>query len=111
MLTPEQLDQFPDNLVTLYGKLEADIIADISRRLARYDYFIPSAEFQYKKALEMGNIHDEILKKMERLTGKRKREIEQLMKEAGYETIKVDDEIYQLAGLKPKPISQSPALM
>lgn len=111
MLTPEQLDQFPDNLVTLYGKLEADIIADISRRLARYDYFIPSAEFQYKKALEMGNIHDEILKKMESLTGKRKREIEQLMKEAGYETIKVDDEIYQLAGLKPKPISQSPALL
>jgi hypothetical protein len=111
MLTPEQLDQYPDNLVKLYGKLEADIIADISRRLARYDYFIPSAEFQYRKALEMGNVHDEILKKMESLTGKRKKEIEQLMKEAGYETIKVDDEIYKLAGLKPSPVRQSPALI
>ncbi len=111
MLTPEQLDQYPDNLVRLYGKLESDIIADISRRLARYNYFIPSAEFQYKKALEMGNVHEEILKKMESLTGKRKREIEQLMKEAGYETIKVDDGIYKLAGLNPKTISQSPALI
>lgn len=111
MLTPEQIDKFPNNLVELYSQAEMDIIADIARRISTYDYFIPSAEHQYKKLLEMNLIHDEILKRLSKLTGKTKRELETMMFEAGYESIKFDDNIYKKAGLSPVPIEQSPALL
>lgn len=111
MLKPEQIDKYPDNLVELYSQAEMDIIADIARRISTYDYFIPSAEHQYKKFLEMGGVHDEILKRLSKLTGLSKREIEKLMFEAGYESIKLDDKIYKNVGLDPLPIEQSPALL
>lgn len=111
MLTPEQLDKYPDNLVELYSKAESDIIADIARRISTYDYFIPSAQHQYNKLLEMSNVNDEILKKLSRMTGYNKTELKSLMEDAGYKAIKVDDSVYKKAGLDPLPIEQSPALM
>jgi len=111
MLTPEQLDKYPDNLVELYSKAESDIIADIARRISTYDYFIPSAQHQYNKLLEMGNIHGEILKKLSAMTKYSKGELKVLMEDAGYKTIKVDDAIYKKAGLNPLTIEQSPALI
>lgn len=111
MLKPEQIAKYPDNLVELYSKAEMDIIADIARRISTYEYFIPSAEFQYRKLKEMGNIHDEILKKLTSMTRKTEREIEEMMIEAGYESIKFDDKIYKKAGLNPVPVKQSPALL
>lgn len=111
MLTPEQLDKYPDNLVELYSQAEIDIIQDIARRISTYDYFIPAAEHQYKKLLEMGSIHDEILKRLTKLTGLSKRELEKLMFEAGYESIKFDDDVYKKVGLDPLPIEQSPVLI
>lgn len=111
MLTPEQLDKFPDNLVRLYSQAELDIIRDIARRISTYDFFIPSAEFQYKKLIEMGNIHEEIMETLSQLTPYTKKEIESLMEDAGAKAIRADDEIYEQAGLKPTPLGQSPALM
>lgn len=111
MLTPEQLDKFPDNMVRLYSQAELDIIRDIARRISTYDFFIPSAEFQYKKLIEMGNIHEEIMHTLSQLTAYTKKEIEQLMEDAGAKAIRADDEIYEQAGLKPTPLGQSPALL
>lgn len=111
MLKPEQIDKFPDNLVELYSQAEMDIIVDISRRISTYDYFIPAAEHQYKKLLEMNNIQDDILKQLSKLTGKTKRELETMMFEAGYESIRYDDKVYKKAGLSPIPIERSPALL
>lgn len=111
MLTPEQLDKYPDNLVRLYSQAELDIIRDIARRISTYDFFIPSAEFQYKKLIEMGNIHEEIMHSLSQLTPYTRKEIEQLMEDAGAKAIRADDEIYEQAGLKPTPLGQSPALL
>lgn len=111
MLTPEQLDKFPDNLVRLYSQSELDIIRDIARRISTYDFFIPSAEFQYKKLIEMGNIHEEILQTLSQLTPYTNKEIEQLMEDAGAKAIRADDEIYEQSGLKPTPLGQSQALL
>nr|DAU00043.1 MAG TPA: minor capsid protein [Caudoviricetes sp.] len=110
MLTPKELYNIPDSMVELYSQAEADIIADMARRLSTYDYFIPSAEWQYKKAIEMGLVHDEILKKLSEKTGKSEAEIESLMKKASVKAIKRDDEIYKRAGLSPKPFNSSHAL-
>jgi len=111
MLTPEQLDKYPDNLVELYSKAEQDIIRDIARRIATYDYFIPSAEHQYNKLLEMGNVSSKILDTLSQMIGYTKGELKSLMEDAGYKAIKVDDEIYKQAGLNPQPLGQSKALL
>ncbi len=110
MLSPKYLEKLPDNLIELYSKAESDIIIDMARRLTTYDYFISAAQWQYKKAREMGLLHDEILKRLSTATGISKDNIEEMMKEAGVETLKTDDKIYKRVGKNPGPISASPEL-
>lgn len=83
MITPEYLEQCPDRLVELYEQAERDIIADIARKISKYDFFVSSAEWQANKAKEMGMTHDEILKRLSQATGQTKTEIVKLLKESG----------------------------
>ena len=46
MLTPEYLQRLPDSVVELYAQAEADILADMARRINGFDLFIPSAQYQ-----------------------------------------------------------------
>mgnify|MGYP001023266331 CR=1 FL=1 len=110
MLRPEYINNLPDNLVQLYAQAEADIIADMARRIATYDFFIPAAEFQFRKLQDMGLLHDEIIKKLSRTTGIAEKEIKRLMEEAGATALKADDSIYRKAGLSPTPLDANPAL-
>mgnify|MGYP000889261171 CR=1 FL=1 len=109
MLKPEYIEQLPERLIELYAEVEADILADMARRLPRMD-FIPSAEWQYIKLTEMGYVHDEIIKKLSAISGLRKIEIERLMKEAGIKTIQSDKRIYNKAGLDVPELNASPNL-
>ncbi len=97
MLTPKQLDDIPENLIKLYSQAELDILANMCRRIANYDYFIPAAEFQYKKMIEMGNTHDEILKSLSEMSGISREHIIKLMEDAGAKAIAYDDRIYKIA--------------
>lgn len=110
MLRPEYLDSVPEHMLQLYSQAEADIIADMARRISTYDYYIPAAEHQYKKLIEMGYYHDYILQQLSGLTGTTREEIETLMREASQKALKFDDEIYKAAGLSPGPLEVSPAL-
>lgn len=83
MITPEYLEQCPDRLVELYEQAERDIIADIARKISKYDFFVSSAEWQANKAKEMGMTHNEILKRLSQATGQTKTEIVKLLKESG----------------------------
>ena len=100
MLTPRQLENIPERMVEIYADVEAAIIADMARRIARVD-FIPSAEWQYRKLLEMGYVHNEIVKRLSRASKFSRDTLEQIMKAAGIKSIKKDMERYRAAGLKP----------
>ncbi|MDJ0305383.1 phage minor capsid protein [Dehalobacter sp.] len=110
MLRPKYLEQLPDNMVELYSQAEMDILADMARRISTYDYFIPAAQWQYKKVIEMGNYHGSVVKTLSALTGKTTEEIEFLMAEAGQKALAFDDSIYSKAGPDPPPLAASPAL-
>ncbi len=110
MLRPNYIDHLPDALVELYAQVEADILADMARRISTFDYFIPAAEFQFRKLQDMGLLHDEIIKKLSRITGIAIEELKKLMKEAGATALKADDSIYRKAGLSPTPFDANPAL-
>lgn len=110
MLTPQELDAVPTALVTLYGDVEQDILADMARRISAQNYFIPSAQWQYKKLLEMANTHEWILQKLSEKSKKTADEISSMMEEAGFNALAYDDEIYRNAGLSPHAIAADETL-
>lgn len=109
MLKPSYLDNIPDNLAELYAQIENDIIANMAKRIKNM-VFIPAAEWQYKKLIEMGYMHDYIIEKLSELSGIRIKELERLMAEAGAKTIETDSKIYRRAGLNPPVLEASTAL-
>ncbi len=94
MITPEYLEQCPDRLVEIYEQAERDIIADMARKISKYDYFSSAAEWQAMKLQEMGLTYKEIQKRLAKASGKTKAEIVRLLKEAGVKELKDD-------GVKP----------
>ena len=107
MLKPEYIQRLPRNMVKLYEQAEADILADMARRISTYDYWIPAVEHQAKMLEEAGMVREEIIARLRSLTKKTEDELVSLMKEAGTAALKSDDEVYRRAGLKPSPVSAS----
>lgn len=107
MLKPKYLERHPDSMIELVSQAEMDILADMARRIAKYDYWIPSVEHQRKKLVEMGNFHSFILKALSSRTGKTEAELKRLMREAGEETLSFDTSVYRAHGLDPPPLAAS----
>lgn len=99
MLKPEYLQRVPDGMIKLYAQAEADILADMARRISAYDYWIPAVEHQAKMLEEAGMVREEILARLKTLTGRADRELRQLMQEAGGVALKSDDAVYRRQGL------------
>ena len=107
MLKPEYLQRVPEGMIKLYAQAEADILADMARRISTYDYWIPAVEHQAKMLEEAGMVREEILARLKTLTGRTNRELRQLMQEAGTAALKSDDAVYRRQGLHPPPVSAS----
>lgn len=91
------LDSLPNTLVDMYGLVEIDILSDMARRIATYDYFIPAAQHQMQKLEELGAVRSEIIAKLSALTGKSQAEIVELLTEANAAAIEDDVEYYTRA--------------
>lgn len=107
MLTPEYLADVPETMVRLYAQAEADILADMARRIRAYDYWIPAAEHQRRVLLEMGASEQEILRRLSRLTGKSTAELKKLMLDAGQQALAADNAVYRAHDLHPQPLRAS----
>lgn len=90
MISPEYLEQCPDRLTEIYEQAERDIIADMARKLNKYDYFSSASEWQAKKLQEMGLTYKEIQTRLAKASGKTKSEIVKLLKEAGVKELSDD---------------------
>ena len=111
MLTPEQLEQLPNNLVRLYAQLEEDILASMAGRINAMNLFIPATDWQFQKLAEMQNSYDDILKRLSDASGKTEAELRELMQTAASESLKYDDAIHRGAGKSLPPLNQSAALL
>ncbi|WNX84374.1 phage minor capsid protein [Agathobaculum sp. NTUH-O15-33] len=109
MLKPKYLERVPENLIMLFSQAEIDILEDMARRISDYDYWIPAAEHQYKKLIELGNFHSFVMEALSARTGKSRKELERLMEEAGAESLQFDTDIYKVHGLDPPPLAASEA--
>ena len=110
MLTPRYLEGAPDAMVELYSEVEADILADMARRISKYDFFIPAAEHQLRVLEEMGAEQAYILRKLAELTGRSEEELRQLFEAAGGKALVSDRADYRRAGLHPPALNTSQEL-
>lgn len=96
-LDPNLLNSLPNTLVDMYGLVEMDILSDMARRIATYDFFIPAAQHQNQKLQELGLTQEEIIKRLSELTGKTQQEIVDLLSEASTQAVADDIEYYTAA--------------
>jgi hypothetical protein len=108
-LTPDYLDVLPDSIMPLYDEFSQSVINDIARRLAKMP-MTPTAAWQAKRLIESGQVYEDVIKQVAKLTGRSEKELTELFKKAGVRSIRFDDSIYKAAGLSPLPLNLSPAM-
>lgn len=111
MLTADYLMNVAEPMVDLWAQVEDDIIADISRRLAKNaGAMTETAKWQALKAREMGILQTDIASTVAKITGQSQKETYALIVQACQKALAFDDAIYIKAGLSPYPLAQSAAL-
>ena len=110
MLSPEYLAGLADSMVASFGEAEADITADIVRRVIKTGEVTNTAAWQIEKAKQAGLLQQDIKKAIAQAAGLSEKEVDQLLKEAGIKALAFDDAIYRMAGFVPLGLSESPAL-
>ena len=90
MLTPEQLQNLPQELTDLYDQLSEFILRDIARRIAKGAEITDTAEYQMYRARSLGLSTDEIAAKIAEINGSSAAEINRLIREAAAQSDEFD---------------------
>lgn len=90
MLTPEQLQNLPQDLTDLYDQLSEFILRDIARRIAKGAEITDTAEYQLYRAKSLGLSTDEIAAKIVEINGSSAAEINRLIREAAAQSDEFD---------------------
>ena len=90
-LSPEYLQGLPEELENLAMQLEADIIADISRRIAKAGAITDTAEYQMMILKEMGASTEYLEKLIAEYTG----QSEEAVRELVFDAAQTDSDFYE----------------
>lgn len=90
MLTPEQLQNLPQELTDLYDQISEFILRDIARRIAKGAQITDTAEYQLYRARSLGLSTDEIAAKIAEINGSSAAEINRLIREAAAQSDEFD---------------------
>lgn len=90
MLTPEQLQNLPQELTDLYDQLSEFILRDIARRIAKGAQITDTAEYQLYRARSLGLSTDEIAAKIAEINGSSAAEVNRLIREAAAQSDEFD---------------------
>lgn len=116
MIDEFYFDEQAETLVELWGKIETELIEDISRRIKRTLEVTETAKFELTKLEQSNLLNEHAVKLISEISGISHRQIKQLITDAGFKVVLQDEAIYRKAlengmiTLEPLPISKSPAL-
>lgn len=82
MLTPEFLASFPQPIFDLFQDLEDEILADISRRIAKTGKITDTAQWQIERLSAILSTDKKIKKAISNVDKKAQKEIEKMLYEA-----------------------------
>lgn len=117
MLSPEYLSKIAEGSEEIASQLHTYIIRQIiDRMMIRIgrgdDYLLTSSDaWRIQVLQDSGYLLQDITAELAKYTKRQEKEIKVAMEEAGVKALEYDDKIYQAAGLSPKPLTQSPALI
>lgn len=107
MLDAQYLYQCTDDISALYAELEASIIEDIARRVAKTGKVTATAEWQMIRAKESGAVYQNAINEIAKLLKKSNKEVHRLFMEAAKKSTNFDNAIYNSAGQEPFLLMQS----
>lgn len=111
MLSPEYIESMPQPILDLYSEAEIAILRNMAERIAKYDYWIPAADWQNMKLKEAGRTQEEILRILSKMSGKSEETLRDLMQEATAEGLRADSAVYAAAGEVVPSVAESAALV
>ena len=117
MLDPHYIQQIADGAENIASQLHEYIIRQIvDRMMIRIgrgdDYLLTSSDaWRIQVLQDSGYLLQDITAELTKYTKRQEKEIKAAMEEAGVKALEYDDKIYQVAGLSPMPLTQSPALI
>lgn len=117
MLSPDYLLHVSEGAEEIAEELHQNIlnriIDRIMIRLGRGDDYVLTAidKWQIELLQDAGYLLEDIQKEIAEKTPYLQQEIAEAMEDAGVRAIEYDNKIYEEAGLSPKPLDQSPALI
>ena len=82
MLTPEFLESFPQPIFNLFQDLEDEILADISRRIAKTGKITDTAQWQIDRLGAILSTDEKIKKAISNTDKQAQKEIEKMLNEA-----------------------------
>lgn len=98
-LSPEQLADLPQNIVSMYADLENYLIEDIARRIGHAGIITATAEQQIETLQGLGLNKKEIENKIAEVLKKSQNEVDKLFQEAASTSMAPENELYKKAGL------------
>lgn len=117
MLDPDYLLEIAEGAEDIASELHSEILSRIIKRISIRigrgdDYLLtPVDKWQLEVLEEAGYLRDDLEKLIAEKTKLEAKEIKAAFEDAGVETLKYDDAVYEAAGLSPAPLRQSPYLM
>ena len=90
MLTPEYLNSCTDYLLGMYDALNQAIAEDIARRIIKTGQMTDSAKWQVKQLRENGELMQDIVKDVARISGKSENEIRKLFHDSARTGVRYD---------------------
>ena len=107
MLTPEQWEEIGKQAETLYNQLELEIIEEIAERISNVGYANTVVKNDTRIAQEMGIMYQDVIRLVAEYNETTENKIKEIFEESGIKSLKYDDKIYKIAGLKTIPLKQS----
>ena len=90
MLTPEYLGSCTDYLLGMYDALNQSIVEDIARRIVKTGRMTDSAKWQIRQLRANGELMQDIVKDVARISGKSQREVKRIFHDSARTGIRYD---------------------
>lgn len=98
MLTPEYLASCTDYLLGMYDALNQALAEDIARRIVKTGKMTDSAKWQVKQLRENGELMQDIVKDVARISGKSEAEVKRIFQDSARKGVRYDAQPLLKAG-------------
>lgn len=98
MLTPEYLASCTDYLLGMYDALNQALAEDIARRIVKTGKMTDSAKWQVKQLRENGELMQDIVKDVARISGKSEAEVKRIFQDSARKGVRYDAQTLLKAG-------------